>query len=255
MRLAVARSMDRSVILLATVALASKQYELPSKSFWDSLGGGRAFLLIGLTILAGVFGILSPFETYSRRGTLAQRVTMRRQILTAFGQLISLGTAANPPVPISDPGLHIWKKKHTLKHPVQGELRRVATYRLGSTPATRTIRPTRGVGVVGLCWQLNQEVSENVERLVTLLTEQQSFETYRQEHGRQAVMGFSWEDFNRFSHRGAVFASPIRNVRSSFVGCISFDAAHGYDDLNCHRMWHELNTLCTMISQDGFENV
>jgi hypothetical protein len=255
MRLTVARGIDRSVILLATVALASGQYGIPSRSFWDSLGSGRSFLLISLIALAGVFGILSPFETYSQRGALGQRVMMRRQILTAFGQLLSLGAAASPPVPISDPGLHIWKKKRTLKHPVRAELRRVATYRLGSTPATRAIRPTRGVGVVGLCWQLNQEVGKNVEGLVDLLPDEQSYQLYRREHGPQAVMGFSWVDFQRFRHRGAVFATPIRNARSNFIGCISFDAAHGYDDLDCHRMWHELNTLCAIISQDGFEYV
>jgi hypothetical protein len=70
-----------------------------------------------------------------------------------------------------------------------------------------------------------------------------------------AVMGFSWEEFKRLSHRGAVFASPIRNGRSRFVGCISFDASRGYDSLNTSRMWHELNSLCIVLGQDGFENV
>lgn len=68
-------------------------------------------------------------------------------------------------------------------------------------------------------------------------------------------MGFSWEEFRRFRHRGAVFASPVRNGRSTFIGCISFDAAHGYTELDQRRMWHELNTLCIVVGQDGFENV
>lgn len=255
MRSTVARGIDRSVILLATVVLASKQYEFPSKSLWPSAGTGEAALVVTSIIVAGVFGVLTPFETFSHRAVLGRRVAMRRQVLTAFGQLLSLAAAADPPVPISDPALHVWRRKRTVKHPVRGELIRIATYRLGSAPATRSIRPTLGVGVVGLCWRRNQEVGENVERLVARLPDEESFETYRQAHGVEAVMGFSWAEFCRYRHRGAVFASPIRNARSNFIGCVSFDAAHGYDDLDCHRMWHELNTLCTVIGQDGFDNV
>lgn len=255
MRLSVAKGVDRTVILLATVALVSNQYDFPSKSFWESLEDAQPVVLITLIVVAGMFGALSPFETYSRHSTLGRRVALRRQILTAFGQLLELGAAADPPVPISDPALHIWRKRRTLQHPLRGELVRVATYRLGSTPVTRTIRPTRGVGVVGLCWQLNQEVGENVERLAAQVPDEQSFEDYRQRHGAAAVMGFSWQEFTRYRHRGAVFASPIRNARSNFIGCVSFDAAHGYDALDCQRLWHELNALCTVIGQDGFEGV
>ncbi|MBA9002711.1 hypothetical protein [Thermomonospora cellulosilytica] len=253
MRSNVARGIDRSVILLATVVLASKQYEFPSESLWSSSGNGTAALVIGLIVVAGVFGALSPLETYAQRATLGRRVAMRRQILTAFGQLVSLAAAAG--VPISDPALHVWRRKRTLQHPVRGELIRVATYRLGSAPATRSIRPTPGVGVVGLCWRRNQEVGENVERLAARLPDEQSYEAYRQANGPDAVMGFSWADFTRYRHRGAVFASPIRNTRGGFIGCVSFDAERGYDDLDCHRMWHELNMLCTIIGQDGFDNV
>ncbi|HEX2316768.1 MAG TPA: hypothetical protein VHJ17_23685 [Thermomonospora sp.] len=243
------------MIMLATVGLVGRQYDFPSESFWDSPGNGPVLLHITLIGVAGSFGVLAPFETYARRRTLGRRIAMRRHVLTVFGQLLALAAAADPPVPLSDPGLHIWRKRRTLKHPVRGELIRVATYRLGSAPATRALRPTQGVGVVGLCWQLNQEVGTDVGGLVARLPDERSFEEHRQRNGPEAVMGLSWRDFNRFRHRGAVFASPVRNSRGSFVGCVSFDAAHGYDDLDCHRMWHELNTLCTVIGQDGFDNV
>jgi hypothetical protein len=117
------------------------------------------------------------------------------------------------------------------------------------------MRPTRGVGVVGLCWKYDREFGVNVESLARLLPDEPQFNDYRQRKGTDSVMGFSWNEFERFSHRGAVFASPVRNGRSAFVGCISFDAAHGYDELNCHRMWHELNSLCVVLGQDGFQNV
>jgi hypothetical protein len=142
----------------------------------------------------------------------------RSRILTTFGQLLDIGKSIQPPLEVSDLGLHIWRKKRTLSHPTHGVLTRVATYRLGSTPVTRPLRPTRGVGVVGLCRLLDREVGEDVAGIAARLTDEQKFTAYRDQHGTAAVMGFSWVEFKRFSHRGAVFASPIRNGHSGFIG-------------------------------------
>ncbi len=255
MRLTTARAIDRSVILVATLGLAGRQYDLPSRSFWQPVAADHPYFLVTLITLVGLFGTLTPVEAFSRRTRLEQAVAMRRQILITFGQLIEIGAAVQPRIETSDLGLHIWQKQHTLRHPWSGELVRLATYRLGSTPQTRIIRPTKGVGVVGLCWELDREIGMNVEDLARRLTDKDSFTAYRDEHGARSVMGFSWEEFQRFRHRGAVFASPVRNGRSNFIGCISFDTAHGYNELDRLRMWHELNTLCIVVGQDGFENV
>ncbi|MFC0039132.1 hypothetical protein [Actinomadura rayongensis] len=130
----------------------------------------------------------------------------------------------------------------------------MATYRLGVSPVTRKLRPARGVGVVGLCWKHDREFGVNVERLVAGLLDEAAFDAYREKEDADAVMGFSWVEFQRYAHRGAVFASPVRNARSRFTGCVSFDVAHGYDDLDVQRVWHVLNSLSFVLGQDGFEN-
>jgi hypothetical protein len=255
MRLATARGIDRSVILAATVSLASKQYGFPSDEFWYAIQKDQSYYVVTLILIAGAFGVLTPFETLYRRARAELRVSIRRQILTTLGQILTIRIAASRSAPISDLGLHIWRKKRSLRHPKKCELVRVATYRLGSAPVTLALRPTPGKGVVGLCWQLDREVGVDVEELTKVLDTERKFAEYREQKGRAAVMGFSWEEFQRFRHRGAVFASPIRNGRASFIGCISLDAIDGYRDLSDSRIWHELNSLCLVIGQDGFENV
>lgn len=255
MRLRTVRTIDRGVLLAATLCLAGDQYDFPSKTFWEAVTSNRPYFVIVLIAVVSVFGALPPFESLTERIRIEQSVAVRQQILTVFGQLLEIGRTIDPPAEVSDLGLHFWRKQRTLRHPWHGELERIATYRLGSTPVTRYIRPTRGLGVVGLCWQRDREVSMDVKRLAELLPTETEFNDYRQRNGTQSVMGFSWDEFQRFSHRGAVFASPVRNGRSVFVGCVSLDAAHGYDELNCHRMWHELNSLCIVVGQDGFKNV
>lgn len=166
-----------------------------------------------------------------------------------------MGKRIRPAIGVNDLSLHIWRRKRTLRHPRNGELLRVATYRLGSTPLTRSFHPTKGVGVVGLCWKYDKEVGVDVSALSGDLTDMASFQEYRDVHGDDAVMGLTWEEFCRVNHRGAVFATPIRNSRSKFVGCVSLDAARGYAELNNDRLWHQLNSLSLLIGREGFHDV
>lgn len=255
MKLLAARTIDRLIVLAATVTLASKQYGFPSDELWRDVEHEYSYVLVALIMVAGFFGVAAPFESWSQHLRVERRLVMRRHVLTAFGELIEVCTAVTPAIAVSDLGLHIWQRKRNYRHPLRGELTRVVTYRLGASPATRRIRPTLGVGVVGLCWKLDQEVSFDVARLARDLGDQDAFTSFRAQEGADAVMGFSWEDFQRYRHRGAVFATPIRNGRSRFVGCVSFDVSHGYDALNVQRIWQILNSLSFVVGEDGFENV
>jgi hypothetical protein len=255
MKPSVARSLDRGIVLVATVTLGCKQYGFPSPHTWGNLDRKYSYALIGLIAVAGFFGVATPFEYLSQRLRVERRLVMHRHILTAFGQLLEICTTISPPNSVSDLGLHFWRTKRSLRRPLHGELLRIATYRLGSAPATRKLRPKRGVGVVGLCWKYDQEISVNVERLKRDLVDESTFEAVRAQRGTDAVMGFTWEDFQRYQHRGAVFASPVRDARSRFIGCVSFDVSHGYDDLDVQAVWHVLNSLSIMLGQDGFESV
>jgi hypothetical protein len=255
MKLRTARILDKSLLLIATLLLVSLEYSIPSQSFWHHGIAGEKYARLVLLVVAAVFGALTPFEAFSRRYRAERGVTLRRVILATFGQLLDIGRSVQPPLDISDLALHVWRKQRTLRRPVTGELHRLTTYRLGSSPVTRQIRPTKGVGVVGLCWQLDQEVGFNVVELARQLSGRQEYDTYVSTNGRDAVMNFSWEQFQRYGHRGAVFASPIRNGKSKFIGCVSFDAERGYDELASNRLWHELNLLCVTLGQEGFEFV
>ncbi|MEU9842618.1 hypothetical protein AB0C69_25745 [Actinomadura sp. NPDC048032] len=255
MKMSAARAIDRLVVLAATVTLASKQYGFPSGELWKDVEREYPYVLVTLILIAGFFGVATPSESWSQRLRVERRLVMRRHVLTAFGQLIEVCSAVAPAIAVSDLGLHIWQRKRNYRHPLRGELTRVATYRLGASPATRRIHPTPGVGVVGLCWKHDQEVGVDVSALARDLVDEDAFTSFRAREGADAVMGFSWEEFQRYRHRGAVFATPIRNGRARFVGCVSFDVSHGYDSLNAQRIWHILNSLTFVVGEDGFENV
>ena len=74
------------------------------------------------------------------------------------------------------------------------------------------------------------------------------------EHGSDAVMNLPWSEFKKVRHRGAVFASPIRNGRNSFIGCISFDASHGFAELDSDELRQHLSLLCVVLGQAGIES-
>jgi len=254
MRWRTARTLDKLVVLLATLCLAANTYHVPSVAFWTTILNGRSYLLVVLLAVVGVFGVLAPIEALSARSRIETAVTIRRQILNSFGRLLTLGTEVAPHLEMSDLGLHIWKRTRTLRHPIRGVLSRVATYRVGTNPVVRRFTPTKGVGVVGLCWKLDQELGVNVEQLATNLNNEQEYEEYISQHGKDAVMNLSWQEFYRVRHRGAVFASPIRNARNRFIGCISVDASHGFETLDRSELKGEMSLLCIVIGQAGFEN-
>ncbi|WP_329382653.1 hypothetical protein [Streptomyces sp. NBC_01716] len=253
MKTITAKIADRSILLGATLGLAARQYDVPNKPFWSETAQERPYILLALICTVGLFGAFTPFQEHANRQRAERRSVVRQQVLQHFGKLLVIAGTARPPVETADLGLHIWLIRRSLRHPWRGYLRRVATYRLGSTPTTRSFAPIRGVGVVGLCWKRNGEVSYDVQKMAGQLTNQQEFETRRDTAGPDAVMGFSWAGFQRVSHRGAVFASPIRNRNGDFIGCISVDARHGHDAMNVDGFWHEVNSLCSRLDHEDFE--
>jgi hypothetical protein len=126
---------------------------------------------------------------------------------------------------------------------------------LGTAPAARPFTPARGAGVVGLCWQSNREVSVDVGTLAVELTDEATFNTFRVANGDDAVMGLSWRQFADVRHRGAIFASPVRNGNHAFIGCVSVDASSGYKSLNTTELWTQINSLCGVLGHDGLNNL
>lgn len=247
--------LDKLILLAATSALAARQYGWPSYPFWTRQLDDRAYVIPALIVVIGIFGALSPFRTLAERGRGDRKEAIRRQILSRLGHIIHLSRRVQPSLELGDVGLHIWRVCRPVRQLFRPRLKRVATYRLSSAPATRRFDPPKGVGVVGLCWLRNEEVGVDVAALATALTSEPDYKAYRARHGLDALMGLSWQEFQRLKHRGAVFASPIRNGQGRFIGCVSVDASHGFPILNDRALWRELNSLCDLIGQDRLRNV
>lgn len=248
-----AKLLDRSALLLATLGLAGKAYDVPSKQFWNSLVHGHGYVPLVLLGLAGVFGALTPFESYYKRSMLDRNVTIRRRILAGFGRMLEISGRIQPPLDTGDLAMHIWRRKRTLRHPVSGVLVRVSTYRMSTHPLNRRFTPKKGTGVVGLCWQFNKETFFNAEPLIAALHTEEEFDEHVRRHGAESVMNLAWKDFLEFNHRAALLATPIRNGRNRFIGCVSVDASHGYDVLHCRALIEEMTELGLAIGQENFE--
>jgi hypothetical protein len=253
MKQVTAMVLDRSGLLLATLGLAGKTYDVPSKQFWDSLVHGRGYVPLVLLGLAGVFGALTPFETYHKRSVLDRNVNIRRRILAGFGRMLEISSNIEPSLETGDLAMHVWRRKRTLRHPLGGVLARVSTYRMSTHPLNRPFTPRKGVGVVGMCWQFNKEMFFDAGPLVVALKSEEEFDEHVRQHGTASVMNLEWKDFREFAHRAALLATPIRNGRSRFIGCISVDASRGFDVLHCRALIEEMTELGLAIGQENFE--
>ncbi|MCE7008590.1 hypothetical protein LWC34_38125 [Kibdelosporangium philippinense] len=254
MKLSKARAIDRSFLLVGTLGLAGKAYAVPSASFWDDVTARHPVVVLVLLATVGVFGALAPVEAITARARANRALNVRKHILTRFGQIIDIARDVAPPLPINDLALHIWRIRRTFRHPWGGVLARVATYRLGTTPTNRPFSPPKGVGVVGLCWKRDEEVEVDVAALAESLKTQQEYDEYARTNGGDAVMNLSWPEFSRIKHRGAIFAMPIRNGRSKFIGCVSVDASRGYPQLAGQQLLGEMGTVCITVAEAGFES-
>jgi hypothetical protein len=248
-----ARAVDRLVVLAATVCLAGNAYGVPSQVFWTDVKRGHPYVPVILLVVLGTFGALGPLEGWSNRALADRRVAIKRHILSTFGRLLEISGAIRPPLETGDLALHIWKRQRTPGHPVSGVLRRIASYRMGTYPANRPFLPVKGVGVVGMCWLSNKEISMDATELAGKLTDQAAYETYVAAHGANAVMGLSWREFANVKHRTALFATPIRNGRNTFVGCISVDASRGFDLLDKRELMEAIGNLALTIGLEDFE--
>ncbi|RSN20733.1 hypothetical protein DL990_40235 [Amycolatopsis sp. WAC 01416] len=248
-----AKAADKAILLTATLFLAGKAYNVPSKLFWDDLLTGRPYLLLVVLVVAGVFGAFTPFESWQRRSFVDRNVMMRRRVLSTFGRLLDISAKIDPPLDTGDLALHVWRKTRTLRHPVQGVLKRLSSYRMSSFPATRSFAPARGIGAVGLCWQHDREVRFDVAPLVEHLTDPAKYEDHVTRYGPESVMNLTWEEFQALRHRTALFVTPIRSGRNKFVGCVSVDAGRGYDVLNRRELLEEMTNLGMAIGREDFE--
>ena len=250
MRLGTAKTIDRTIVLVATIGLVGKEYSTPMG--WTKFTASHPNVVIALVVIAGVFGALAPVEQVALRNETPRRVSQLRSVLDNLGAFLKTARAANASQQLDDLGLHVWRVRRSLRHP-KGFLERVGSYRLGlGQMNVEGFRPPKGEGIVGLCWKANLPIGCDVEALAKDLVDKESFDSRRRDDA-SSVMGFDWQEFQRVKHRGAVFAAPIRRGRKQrFAGCWSLDASNGYQELVAKGIESELNRMAAAFNSRDF---
>lgn len=254
MRSKAAAAWDKGIATVALAALAAKSQGFPDQPMWDEVTDSVPGLIPALLIIAAVF-TLGPFAARAQRSLVHRRIQLEREVLVQFGKMIRETDRVINGFRFEDLGLHAWQVKRPIWFFGEKRLRRVATYRLGGNIVLRKFEPRRGQGVVGMCWERNTEASFDVEDLAARATTESEFNALLAAEGDAAVMRLSWDEFRQVCHRGAVFASPIRDDNHNFRGCLSLDAKAGYAVLASSELPELLNELALRMQAHGFDEM
>ncbi|MFE3196083.1 hypothetical protein ACFXHA_44280 [Nocardia sp. NPDC059240] len=249
-----ATALDKSIATATLAALAARSQNFPDQRLWEHLNTHAPWLVPTLLVVTAIF-TLGPFAARTQQGLVDRRTQVIQEMLIQFGRIIHESDRVDDKFQLEDLGLHVWQVRRTWRHPGEARLRRVATYRLGGKGVLRKFEPRRGQGVVGLCWQHNAEEAFDVEQLSARVDTEAAFEALRATAGDAAVMGLTWEEFKNVRHRGAVFASPIRDRNNNFRGCMSLDAKSGYSALASSDVPELLNELALRMQSHEFEEM
>ena len=84
MKRSTARAIDKLTLLGATLCLAGHTYDLPSAPFWESISRHMPYAPVLLLVAVGIFGALTPFESWTARSLINRNLEMKRQILSQF---------------------------------------------------------------------------------------------------------------------------------------------------------------------------
>ncbi|MFJ1458103.1 hypothetical protein [Nocardia sp. N2S4-5] len=245
---------DKGLATAALAVLGAKSQGFPNDRLWANVADDVPLLVPALLIVAAVF-TLGPFAAGAQRSLVNRRTQLERQVFIQFGKMIREAGRVIDGFQFEDLGLHAWQVKRTGWLTGQKRLIRVATYRLGGNVVLRKFEPKRGQGVVGMCWERNAEADFDVEGLVRKVSSESAFQTVRAAEGGPAVMNLSWQQFRDIRHRGAVFASPIRDDNDNFRGCLSLDAKNGYAALAGSAVPELLNELASRMQPHGFDEM
>lgn len=267
--------LDKSLAAAPLVVLGARNADFPDKALWTSANDHLPWLVPALLVMSVIF-TLGPFAASAQQGLIERRNHVQRRVLIRLGEMIRAvnvkaaalqNDAEGRPLSVNafrleDLGLHIWQMKRRWWQ-VKPRLQRIATYRLGGGPSLTDFQPGKGKGVVGICWRENQPFACDVRSIAGRITaetdlqnipEKQVFEKMR-EADPDSVMGFDWEEFKRYRHRGSVFAAPIQGNGEKFLGCLSFDAEEDHFLLEDAGVGKELVKLASELRGTPFDEM
>jgi hypothetical protein len=225
------------------------------------------WLPIGLTTVAALFGTFQPFRIHRENQKQPARAVWDRHLLHTLGNVLlrcqklinEMGKtpkSSSKIVPFHWPdlALHVWRVTWVaqLRPPfIAHELLRIRTVRLGSLPALRPVRFYRGKGVVGTSWLRNDEVIVDNESRYSQVDSEAEWNklSYQQRDG------LNYREFTLVRDRGAILASPIRDSKGRFIGCVSVDIRHGSELLHDESLRNEIQQLCIGLGGTYFEGL
>ncbi|MBF6330627.1 hypothetical protein [Nocardia transvalensis] len=254
MRSRAAAAWDKGIATAALALLAAKNQNFPDQRLWADIADRVPVVVPALLIVVAVF-TLGPFAARAQQSLVDRRTQLEREIFIQFGRMIREADRVIDGFQFEDLGLHAWQVKRPWWFVGGKRLHRVAIYRLGGNIVLRKFEPRRGQGVVGMCWDRNAEADFDVESLASRAKTKAVFEAVRAAEGDTAVMGLTWDEFLQVRHRGAVFASPIRDCNHNFRGCLSLDAKSDYAALASSAVPELLNELASRMQAHGFDEM
>lgn len=243
MKVAAARTVDKTLVFVGVVGLALLQNNIPSAVFWTQVLAMVPQVPLALVVIGCGFAI-GPTEMWVGRRVADRRLLKQRDLLIQFGKILVKLQKLIPTLDFRDVGLHIWVVRGL---PFRHRLKRIASYRLGGQYHLRKFEPKSGVGTVGLCWAGKASHSNNVEALAAQLTSEKEFDEEKA-RSPESVMGMDWKTFQDVRGRGAVFAAPILSTSQDFEGCVSLDTPFGYDEIIASDVPAQLNELANSLS-------
>jgi hypothetical protein len=254
-----------AAVVIAFSALVATHQGNQLKWFWGYPPVAHAtWVPLAMTTIAAFFGVFQPVRSRHDRQQKPVRDMWNRQLLYALGDLVNRcqqiaddskarASATSPALTFDagDLGLHIWKVawQRRPNWPFFGrELERLRTMKLGSLPASRQISFYKGKGVVGECWQLNDEIIKDIESKYSHIhSEDDWIKLKPADRG-----GFSYREFRQVRDRGAILASPVRNHRNRFIGCVSLDVKTGAAFVRDDQVRGKIRQLCTGLGGSYF---
>lgn len=208
---------DRVIVAIASLAITLQGLNVPEK-FWDDHG----YALVISIIVVFFFGVVTPFETLQGRSLEKEREQAWKNGLSALDD-----ANRDSGIDLRELAVHVWLIKRTIKHPISGRLGRPISIRIGHQGANRSVPFGQGKGVVGRCWQRNDEVELDVRSTYAGIGSQADWDHQTQLLGDDFTWGLTYDEYTRTEHLAAIIAIPLDSVSGRFIGCVSADCTTG----------------------------
>ncbi len=206
-----------------------------------ALGRGQ---LVGAISLLAVVGLFEGLERVIG-GVLRERQLTQARHFSETLRALLVNVVDASKVDWTSIGVNALLVRRQYRWFGQESLHRVGRERVRSTPRHSNVTWTRGKGVIGRCWDREQDVGLDVRAVyaeIAGLTEEQWSNLRADEPGiteqewanlaPDKTFGLSYHDFLRTRHHRVVVATPILDRSGRVIGVVSADSRDaGLDEL------------------------